>query len=79
MKVDDNTNITIPIRNLIAIILAVGMAIVTYFDLVGQLHEHELKIMMLEENFKDFENKDFADLYRRMAEAEDRHADHKHD
>ena len=78
MKVNDNTNITIPLRNLIAIIIAIGLAITTYFGLVEQLHEHKLKIMMLEEDLKDFQDKDFKDLYRRMGEVEDELVDPKH-
>lgn len=77
-KVNDDTMVTMPIRNIIAIIGAVGLAVTVYFDLIQQLHEQQMQIMFLEQRMERFLDKDYADLYARMAEAEDKLADHGH-
>ena len=47
MKVSDNTNISMPIRNMIAIIGAVAMGVWAYFGVTEKLNQHatQLKLM----------------------------------
>ena len=41
MKVSDNTSISMPMRNLISIVIAVGMGVWAYFGIVERLNKIE--------------------------------------
>lgn len=77
-RVNDNTMITLPLRNIIAIVAVVGLAVTVYFELVEQLHEQKIEIMFLKERLERHVEKDFTDLYRRMGEIEDELVQPKH-
>ena len=47
MKVNDNTQISLPIRNLVAIIGAVAVGVWAYFGFVETLNTHSTKLIMI--------------------------------
>tara|TARA_R100001224_G_scaffold73887_1_gene45288 strand:+ start:74 stop:472 length:399 start_codon:yes stop_codon:yes gene_type:complete len=53
MKISDNTSVAMPMRNLIAIIGAVAVGTMAYFNIVEQLNKHST---MLELMAKDLEH-----------------------
>ena len=48
MKVSDNTNISMPIRNMIAIIGAVAMGVWAYFGVTEQLNQHSTQLKLMQ-------------------------------
>ena len=48
MKVNDNTQISLPIRNLVAIIGAVAVGVWAYFGVVETLNVHSTKLKLME-------------------------------
>jgi uncharacterized protein HemX len=48
MKVSDNTNISMPIRNMIAIIGAVGMGVWAYFGVTEKLNQHSTTLKLMQ-------------------------------
>lgn len=57
IKVSEDTGIALPIKNLITLIGAVGIAVWTYFGLVEKLNDHSTRLELME---KDLElNTDF--------------------
>ena len=48
MKVSDNTNISMPIRNMIAIIGAVAMGVWAYFGVTEQLNQHSTTLKLMQ-------------------------------
>ena len=48
MKVSDNTNIQLPLRNLISIIAAVALGVWAYFGVVERLNKLETQSVLLE-------------------------------
>ena len=53
MKISDNTSVAMPMRNLVAIIAAVAVGTMAYFNIVEQLNKHST---MLELMAKDLEH-----------------------
>ena len=52
MKVNDNTQISLPIRNLVAIIGAVAVGVWAYFGVVETLNSHNTKLIMIEKDLE---------------------------
>ena len=48
MKVSDNTNISMPIRNMIAIIGAVAMGVWAYFGVTEKLNQHSTQLKLMQ-------------------------------
>tara|TARA_B100000424_G_scaffold268035_1_gene262036 strand:+ start:162 stop:566 length:405 start_codon:yes stop_codon:yes gene_type:complete len=48
MKVSDNTNISMPIRNMIAIIGAVAMGVWAYFGVTEKLNQHSTTLKLMQ-------------------------------
>ena len=63
MKVSDNTNISMPIRNMIAIIGAICMGVWAYFGITEKLNQHSNTLTLMQ---KDLEaNTEFRIKYPR--------------
>ena len=52
MKVNDNTLISLQIRNLVAIIGAVAVGVWAYFGVVETLNSHNTKLIMIEKDLE---------------------------
>ena len=52
MKVNDNTHISLPIRNLVAIIGAVAVGVWSYFGIMETLNSHSTKLIMMEKDLE---------------------------
>ena len=52
MKVNDNTQISLPIRNLVAIIGAVAVGVWAYFGVVETLNVHSTKLKLMESDLE---------------------------
>ena len=52
MKVNDNTQISLPIRNLVAIIGAVAVGVWAYFGVVETLNVHSTKLKLMENDLE---------------------------
>tara|TARA_X000001382_G_scaffold37900_1_gene25311 strand:+ start:737 stop:1069 length:333 start_codon:yes stop_codon:yes gene_type:complete len=52
MRVNDNTQISLPIRNLVAIIGAVAVGVWSYFGVVEKLQTHNTKLIMIEKDLE---------------------------
>ena len=52
MKVNDNTNISLPIRNLLAIIGAVAVGVYAYFQITEKLNTHSTKLLIIEKDLE---------------------------
>ena len=52
MRVNDNTQISLPIRNLVAIIGAVAVGVWAYFGVVETLNSHNTKLIMIEKDLE---------------------------
>ena len=50
MKVSDNTSISIPMRNLISIVVAVGMGVWAYFGVVERITKIETELQLIEQD-----------------------------
>ena len=50
MKINDNTNVALPIRNLLAIIGAVALGVWSYFGVVERLNQLETKNKLFEQD-----------------------------
>ena len=63
MKVSDNTNISMPIRNMIAIIGAICMGVWAYFGITEKLNQHSSTLTLMQ---KDLDaNSEFRIKYPR--------------
>ena len=63
MKVSENTSISMPMRNLISIVIAVAIGVWAYFGVVETLNKHSTKLELME---KDLEaNSEFRIKYPR--------------
>ena len=63
MKVNDNTQISLPIRNLVAIIGAVAVGVWAYFGVIETLNKHSTTLELM---YKDLEaNSEFRIKYPR--------------
>ena len=50
MKVSDNTSISMPMRNLISIVIAVGMGVWAYFGIVERLNKIETELQLMQQD-----------------------------
>ena len=50
MKINESTNVAMPIRNLISIIAAVAVGVWAYFGVTEKLNNHSTKLLMIEKN-----------------------------
>ena len=50
MKVSDNTSISMPMRNLISIVVAVGMGVWAYFGIVERITKIETELQLIEQD-----------------------------
>ena len=63
MKVSENTSISMPMKNLISIVIAVAIGVWAYFGVVETLNKHSTKVELME---KDLEaNSEFRIKYPR--------------
>jgi len=63
LDVSDNTSISMPIRNMIAIIGAVCIGVWAYFGITEQLNQHSTKLTLMEKEME--ENTEFRIKYPR--------------
>jgi len=63
VSINDNTNISMPIRNMIAIIGAICMGVWAYFGITEQLNQHHNRIVLMEKDLN--ENTEFRIKYPR--------------
>jgi hypothetical protein len=56
MELDENSTITIPIRNLIAIILGVAVAVIGYFEVTNRIGIVERDMMLLRQQVEPNSN-----------------------
>ena len=52
MKVSENTNIQLPLRNLISIVIAVAVGVWAYFGVVETLNVHSTKLKLMESDLE---------------------------
>ena len=50
MKINDNTNVSLPIRNLLAIVAAVALGVWAYFGVIERLNQLETKNKLFEQD-----------------------------
>ena len=50
MKINDSTNIALPIRNLVAIAVAVALGVWGYFGIIERLNQLETKNQLFEKD-----------------------------
>ena len=50
MKISDNTSVAMPMRNLISIVIAVGLGVWAYFGIVDRLNQAETSIILIKED-----------------------------
>lgn len=63
MKVSDNTSISMPIRNMLAIIGAVAVGVWAYFGVVEKLNQHSNTITLMQKDLES--NSEFRIKYPR--------------
>jgi len=52
LKVSENTNIQLPLRNLISIVIAVAVGVWAYFGVVETLNVHSTKLKLMESDLE---------------------------
>ena len=52
MKISDNTSISLPARNLLAILAAVAIGTMSYFSVIERLNTIETKILLMEKDLE---------------------------
>ena len=52
MKVSDNTNVQLPLRNLVSIIGAVAVGVWAYFGIVETLNKHSTRLELMESDLE---------------------------
>ena len=52
MKLNENTNIQLPLRNLISIVIAVAVGVWAYFGVVETLNVHSTKLKLMESDLE---------------------------
>lgn len=63
LKLSDNTNISMPVRNMLAIIGAVAMGVWAYFGVTEQLNKHSTTLELMQKDLS--ENTEFRIKYPR--------------
>ena len=56
MKISDNTSISLPARNLLAILAAVAVGTMSYFSVIERLNNIETKIQLMEKDLEAANN-----------------------
>ena len=57
MKISDNTSVAMPMRNLISIVVAVGLGVWAYFGIVERLNQAETSIILIKEDITNETNR----------------------
>jgi hypothetical protein len=52
MKINENTNVALPIRNLIGIVAAVAMGVWAYFGIIEKLNSHSTTLQLMESDLE---------------------------
>ena len=52
MKINENTNVALPIRNLIGIVAAVAMGVWAYFGIIEKLNSHSTTLQLIESDLE---------------------------
>ena len=52
MKINENTNVALPIRNLLAIVGAVAMGVWAYFGVIEKLNSHSTTLQLMESDLE---------------------------
>tara|TARA_Y100000004_G_scaffold121423_1_gene136460 strand:- start:2761 stop:3171 length:411 start_codon:yes stop_codon:yes gene_type:complete len=52
MKINENTNVALPIRNLLAIVGAVAMGVWAYFGIIEKLNSHSTTLQLMESDLE---------------------------
>jgi hypothetical protein len=52
MKINENTNVALPIRNLIGIVAAVAMGVWAYFGIIEKLNNHSTTLQLMESDLE---------------------------
>ena len=52
MKISDNTAISMPMRNLISIVIAVAIGVWAYFGVIETLNKHSTKLELMEKDLE---------------------------
>jgi uncharacterized protein HemX len=52
MKINENTNVALPIRNLLAIVAAVAMGVWAYFGIIEELNSHSTTLKLMESDLE---------------------------
>ena len=52
MKLSDNTSISLPARNLLAILAAVAIGTMSYFSVIGRLNKIETTLQLMEKDLE---------------------------
>ncbi|MBR18599.1 MAG: hypothetical protein CMA64_00370 [Euryarchaeota archaeon] len=52
VRVSDNTNVSMPIRNMIAIISAVALGVWAYFGVIEQINKHSTTLELMEKDLQ---------------------------
>ena len=63
LNISDNTNISMPVRNMVAIIGAVAMGVWAYFGVTEQLNKHSTTLELMQKDLS--ENTEFRIKYPR--------------
>ena len=63
LNISDNTNISMPVRNMLAIIGAVAMGVWAYFGVTEQLNKHSTTLELMQKDLS--ENTEFRIKYPR--------------
>ncbi len=63
LNISDSTNISMPVRNMLAIIGAVGMGVWAYFGITEQLNKHSTTLELMQKDLS--ENTEFRIKYPR--------------
>ena len=52
MKINENTSVSMPVRNLLSIIAAVAVGVWAYFGVTEKLYSHNTKLIMIEKDLE---------------------------
>ena len=52
MKINENTSVSMPVRNLLSIIAAVAVGVWAYFGVTEKLSNHNTKLIMIEKDLE---------------------------
>ena len=57
MKISENTAISMPMKNLISIVVVVAVGVWSYFGVTEQLNNHSTKILKLQDDVEKLKDK----------------------